>query len=252
MDSKTSNLLNEYFSWYEKKYTVKELQRASEIITPFVNHINDRIAIYVEYLPSGKIRISDDGVTIQELEMAGYKETPARKKMFNDIKKSFGISQYEDVLCVTADNSKEFPQKKHNMIQAILKVYDLLFVVSNNVKTLFTDDVYDFFYDNDFGGTEQPKLTGSSGILHHVNYSLGKTRNRPNTVFQFFGDPSFSNVAAQTYIKDDLEKQMGEMKYVIIADDRKRKIPSKSKVVAEDTGVELIPWSKREKILTYK
>ena len=253
MDSKTASLLKEYFAWYEKKYSITELENASEILTPFKNHINDRIAIYVEYLDSGKIRITDDGVTIQELEMTGFKLTETRKKILDSIKIDFGISQFKDELCVIAENPKEFPQKKHNLIQSILKVYDLLFTIQSKTKTMFAEDVYSFLFENEFGGTEKPHMIGASGILHHVDYSLGKTKTRPDTIFQFLGDPSFDRVAAQKYVKEDLITNKPQTEYIIIGNDMNGKnIPDKSLAVAEDADLKIIPWSQKDKLLLYK
>ncbi|QZN89142.1 DUF1828 domain-containing protein [Vagococcus lutrae] len=253
MNSQTANLLKEYFAWYEKKYSVTELEKASEILTPFKNHINDRIAIYIEYLNSGKIRITDDGVTIQELEMAGFKLTETRMNLLDSIKKDFGISQFDDELCVIAENPKDFPQKKHNLIQGILKVYDLLFTIQSKTKTMFAEDVYSFLYENEFGGTEKPHMIGASGILHHVDYSLGKTKSRPDTIFQFLGDPSFDRVAAQKYVKEDLITNKPQTKYILIGNDLNgKKIPDKSLAVAKDADLKIIPWSKKEKLLGYK
>ncbi len=57
----TQNLLDNYFDWLRKSSQVNHLDNATdEIITPFVDDINNQISIYVEHLNSGKLRLSDD------------------------------------------------------------------------------------------------------------------------------------------------------------------------------------------------
>lgn len=251
MTFSTERLLKEYIDWYESRFSIKELSRANEIITPFVNHLNDRIALYIKPLSNNQIQITDDGVTLQELEMMGLTLTPTRERILDGIKRDFGVSQTDEILYVVADSAKDFPQKKHNLLQAVLKVYDLLFVLNTKVKNMFNEDVYEYLYENDFGGTKAD-LTGRSGIKYPIDYVLGEMKNRPYTIIQFFNDPKFEKVAAQSYIYEDLQKVYGTkragIKYVIVANDEK-KIPEKSLIVAQDIGVELIPWKDRERLL---
>ncbi|TFI67834.1 hypothetical protein CKN63_03270 [Carnobacterium divergens] len=253
MEYSSQELLDQYFNWYKSKYTIKELNNSSEIITPFVNHINDRIALYVKTLSNNNIKISDDGVTLQELDMMGFKFTDTRERTLSNIMSSFGISKADDVLYVIVENAADFPQKKHNLIQAILKIYDLLFVSANKVKNMFHEDVYDFLYENDFGGTKAD-LAGKS-IKYSIDYVLGATKNRPQTIIQFLNKPSFESIAAQAYIYNDLRDayidQHMKTKYVVIANDANQ-IPKKSIMVANDIGIDLIGWSNKEKIIALK
>ncbi len=63
--------MNDYFNWLKQSYKYKELDSSTEITTPFKNHLNDYIRIYVDLLPNDDIRLSDDGLTFNELEMFG-------------------------------------------------------------------------------------------------------------------------------------------------------------------------------------
>lgn len=254
MSNDIKSLLKDYVKWYESRFTVNQLTKADEIITPFVNHLNDRIALYVTVLDSGKIRLSDDGVTLQELELMGFNFTKSREKLLDEIKRDFGVHQSGEVLYVVADDINQFPQRKHNLLQAVLKIYDLLFTSNSRVKNMFTEDVYDFLFDNEFGGNKAD-LTGASGNKYPIDYILGPTKKRPYTIIQFYNDPNFEKVAAQYYVYNDLKKSITtpriDLKYVIIANDEK-KIPNKSKIVADDIGIELIPWHDKKKILELK
>ena len=255
--TEVKDLLDSMLAFYKANYTVKQLKQASEIVTPFTNHVNDRIAIYVEFIDKNQIRISDDGVTLDELSMMGldYK-TDTRNKILNDILMDYQLTIKDEIVYTVAKNVSEFPQRKLNLIQGILSIYDMLFTAKENIGGLFKEEVLEFLFDNDFGGTEGPRLQGASGIIHSVDYSIGATKKRPQTLIRFLNSPSFKDVAAQQYISEDLKKGLNRpnisVKYVIIGNDQKNKIPHNSLIASKDMGIDLIPWSEKENLLSLK
>lgn len=49
---------------------------------------------------------------------------------------------------ITADVKNEsFAQSKHNLIQGILKIYDLTLTTKSNVTTYSYEEVFEFLYD---------------------------------------------------------------------------------------------------------
>lgn len=249
--------LKEFFDWFQARYSVKELKKADEIITPYTNHLNDRIRIYVEYLDSGKIRLSDDGITIDELGMAGIDiNAPTRQKILKDILRNFGLSIANDVIFTIANPASQFPQKKINLLQGILQIYDILFTSKETSYGIFQEEVQDFLFENDFGGTPNPKLVGASGIQHSIDYSIGPTKSRPHTLIKLLNNPTFNDVVAQQYVSSDLEKGLitpkSSVRFVIIGNDKKNKLPKKAAIAAEDIGIGLIPWSNKSEILLLK
>ena len=257
MQQDVNRLLDEYLSWYQKRYSIKELRNAHEIVTPFVNHLNDRISLFVELLENGKIKISDDGVTLDELIMFGINiKTTARKKILDDILRNFDLSISDGIIFTTAQNANEFSQKKHNILQGILRAYDILFTSRESSTSIFKEEVLNYFFENEFGGTPEPDLVGASGLKHNVDYSIGATKTRPFTLIKLLQDPKFTDVAAQKYISDDLKNGLAKpnirVNYLIIANDSEKNIPEKSLIAAQDMGIGLIPWSNKKEILSLK
>lgn len=255
--TRTEDNLSSMLDWYTKRYSIRELKNADEIVTPFTNHLNDRISIYIEYLSDQKIRISDDGVTLDELSMMGLSlSSPTRQKILKNILKNYELSKSDDTIFTIATSSAEFPQKQHNLLQGLLSIYDILFTSRENSLGIFNEAVQEYLFDNDFGGTPNPKLVGASGLTHTIDYSLGATKIRPFTLFKFLTNPNFNDVAAQQYISEDLKISLKtsavEVKYVIIANDSKKNIPQKSLVASSDMGIELVPWSDKDRILNFK
>nr|WP_240624910.1 DUF1828 domain-containing protein [Staphylococcus debuckii] len=82
--------MNEYFKWLERNYKFKQLDDSIEITTPFVNYLNDTIRIYLDALPNNKIRLSDDGLTFNELEMFGI-DIKTRNTLIKSILNQFAL-----------------------------------------------------------------------------------------------------------------------------------------------------------------
>lgn len=250
-------LLNDYLSWYQKKYSIKQLKDAHEIVTPFVNHINDRISLFVEFEKDGSVVITDDGVTIDELNMHGLDlQTAVRQKILKDTLKNFNLELEGEIISVKVEDQKQFMQAKHNLIQGILQIYDLVFTTRSNVSSLFKEEVLNYFFEHDFAGTPGPDLLGASGIKHSVDYSMGATRKRPLTLVKLLQSSRFNDVAAQKYISEDLKNGLSDKKtkvrYVVIVNDVEHSVPKKSELVAKDIGIDLLPWSDKKRIESLK
>ncbi len=253
---KSELLIDNYIDWYKNKITFKQLEHAEQIITPYLNHLNDRISIFIEIQPDNSIKLSDDGVTFNELElMAMNINTKTRQRVINDITNKYGLDLDDnDILSTIAIQSADFPQKKHNLIQGILALYDLLYTKQTNVVSLFKEEVLDFLFEHEFGGNASVKFTGESGIDYLIDYSLGATKARPNTLIKFQNNLSFANVAEQNFIAHDLKnepslRQHG-FKYVMIIGDNK--VPEKARQAAEVSDITIIPFQDEDKILALK
>ena len=111
MPNTSQQLISDYVDWFKNKYSIKQLENADEIVTPFVNHLNDRIRLYIELKANNTIRISDDGNTFNELAMYGLDiKTNTRQKLIHNTLSNFGIQLDDDILYVEA-TIKDFPLK---------------------------------------------------------------------------------------------------------------------------------------------
>lgn len=223
MEHDNIDLISIYTDWYKKKTTLKELKSAQQIITPFLNHLNDRIAIFVEILPDNTLKLSDDGVTLNELNLMGINiETPGRQRILQSTLKNFNIKIENEIMFTQVENIHQFPQAKHNLLQSILRLNDLMFTDSHKNKSLFTEEVLDFFFENNFGGNEEPKFSGASGIIHSFDYDLGGTKHRPTTLIKFQNKPSFADVASQKFVYEDLSAtfKRTKLKFVFVTGEK--------------------------------
>ncbi len=123
------NLLKRYFDWLKEKTFLKSIDDEwIEITTPYLDRHNDCLQIYLKRIGSN-YSISDDGYILEDLTMSGCDfTTPLRKGLLTTILNSFGVQLDEKTNQLTIHCSAEdFPFKKHNMIQAMLAVNDLVY-----------------------------------------------------------------------------------------------------------------------------
>lgn len=248
-------LIDNYLEWYKSKIEIKKLRKADEIITPYTNHINDRIPIYIIWHNDDTLELSDDGLTLNELDMMGMNyNTNTRLKILDGIIRKYSLRLVGNTITTGEFDIANFPQKKHDILQAILSVYDLLNLNESNTRNMFKEDVYNFFFENEFGGNVSPKFTGSSSINYSMDYSLGATKSRPNIMFQFVRNPNFDTITSQSFIYDDLinEEQFKAfgLKIVMVTDTKS--ISDRNLIAAETANVEIIPFANKDKLLSLK
>lgn len=122
---KSSELKKIYFDWLFNEYIYEDLKsNIVKIDTPFIDNQLDTIVMYAEFLNHEKIRLTDDGWTINNLESRGltYKK---RNALLEDITNSLGIEIINNELTVTAPIDK-LPIVKQRLLQAIMRANDLI------------------------------------------------------------------------------------------------------------------------------
>lgn len=118
------DLVDTYTEWFRQRISVKDIKGVCEITTPFLDRHNDQLQIYVKRA-GDTIILTDDGYTIRDLRLSGFEiTTEKREQVLHSILNGFGAHLQDDEIFVEA-KTENFPQKKHNMIQAILAVNDL-------------------------------------------------------------------------------------------------------------------------------
>ena len=129
-----NDLINSYTEWLKQNINYKEINGRFEVTTPFVNHINDRIQFYLKRDDRGRIFMTDDGDTINNIEMAGVDvSATARQKELQSILNGFGVIMKGNELTIMA-TPETFPIRKHNFIQAMLFVDDLFILASPKIE----------------------------------------------------------------------------------------------------------------------
>jgi len=243
-------LITNYIDWLRQSIKFDENQHHCEITTPFLDRHNDALQIYVEER-DGKLLLSDDGYTLADLRSTGFElTTPKRKALLQNILNGFGVKTEDDQLVVAATH-KDFAQKKHNLVQAMLAVDDLFALAEPHVLSLFKEDVRLFLDTNGVQKFQDFKLAGKSGFDHRFDFALPKTRNKPERVLEAVNNLSKDHAASLAWAISDVKAIRDEPLDLLVFLNDVMNPPSPDNVAAlEAYEIKPLFWSAREKALT--
>ena len=169
-------LINEYIDFIKKGITYREIEKGYEITTPFLDEKNDCIQIYIEDINGESIILSDEGNTIADLEDAGLKLNENRKQLLYSIVRAYGVEVGINYSLTIKATIKDFPQKKHSLLQAILKVTDMIYTTQSRVASMFVDDIANFFDSNEIYSMPNMSVRGKTGFVHTYDFVLSKDK----------------------------------------------------------------------------
>lgn len=243
-------LISDYASWISSHSVAVASNGGCKISTPFLDRHADQIQIYVDPLPSGSLLVSDDGWALRDLETSGFRlEGERRNEALAAILRRFGVELREDELTAEAD-PETFPQKKHDLVQAMLAVSDLHVMAQAAVAATFFDDVAVFLENNDVRFTPELKLTGRSGLAQSFDFAIPRSHAQPERVLRVISTPSRANFVELMFAWEDVRESRapGARAFAVIND--QERAPSADHLTALNAyGVENILWTEREKHL---
>lgn len=222
-----------------------------KISTPFLDPHNDEIEIYVQ--KSGdQIKLTDDGYTIADLVSIGLEiNTEKREAHVRQIVNGFGVKWEADGQLTVTTTARDFPQKKHNLIQAILAVHDLSVMGQTHVMQFFEEDVAAFLQERNMAFIPGVKFPGKSGLDHHFDFAFPRSGRRPESVMQAANTLTRDFATSIAFAVNDVRLQRGEKNFVAhaIINDRDAN-PSEDNLNAlRAYGVTPYRWSQRESLI---
>jgi hypothetical protein len=244
------NSIKEYYNWLREKTFVTKDERTgwSAISTPFLGLFNDNIEIYAK-LDNGRIILSDDGLTLSNLELAGSPVTrsPKRKEWMDMVLLNYGVALVDNELQTTG-NEKDFPQKKHNLICAISEISDMAMMAKHTVSSLFKEDVKAYLDEQNIIYTPQFIAKGSTGIEFNFDFQIAG-RNK-ELVIKSFNSLNKINVPNFLFGWDDIkparEKISGkELMGLAIINNVDKETKQEYLDALESKGAKVILWDQR-------
>lgn len=239
-------LINSYVEWIKEGLTLQKVNSDwYELVTPFLNHKNDMIELYLKQTPE-KIIITDGGNTLNELRLSGVDLTRSKKRAeeLNSILRSFGISRNEkDEIFVTTDE-KKFPEVKHRLIQAVLSIDDMFMLSTPKVESFFVEDIAGFFELNDVIYVKDATFTGKSGYSHKFDFTLPKIKQRPELAVKAINNPRKDQINSVMWAFEDTKQSRPETKGLVIINDA-NEVSSEVQQALEEYNISYFPWSKR-------
>lgn len=236
--------LDEYVTWLRSEITFSEIGEYYEINSPFLDNDNDYIQIYVK-MEDNHIYFTDDGYTINRLEMTGFPFTPNRKKQLISILQQYGVSLDGMELTLKA-SAKEFPQKKHAFIQCILKVNDLCIVSKSRVTSYFLDDIKDYLHEKEIYPVMKVQFTGKSGFSHNYDFVISQTRTKPERLCVAINNPTKTSMSNVLFAWNDTKQVRDDESSLVVLLNDDNAIARGIEEGFNNYDVKTIRWSARD------
>lgn len=201
------HLIDSYVDWIRESITLRNVGHGwHEIVTPFLNHKNDMIELYVRQDENEKIVLSDGGNTFNELKLSGLDIDKSKKRLdeFNTILRSFGFHRGTDKEISIVTDVKKFPEVKHRLIQAILSIDDMFMLSEPKVESFFTEDVAVFFDLNDILFVKDTSFVGKSGFSHKFDFTLPKIKDRKEVAIRAINKPRKDIISGVMWTIEDM------------------------------------------------
>lgn len=241
------DLVNAYIEWLRQKINVEEIEGVCEITTPFLDRHNDQLQIYVKKV-NNTLVLTDDGYTIRDLKLSGYEvTTQKRKQILYSILNGFGIRIQRDEIFVEA-RSDNFPQKKHNLIQAMLAINDLFVMAAPMVISVFKEDIEEYLRLHEIRFIPSVKFTGKSGFDHSFDFVIPASRTKPERVLKAMSRPDRrQNITFLIFSwTDTKEVRPVESTAYGILNDSEQAIKPDFISALQQYGIRSLLWSRRE------
>lgn len=232
--SKANTLERTYFDWLMKEYHFEDLDNdIVRIDSPFYDSNFDYIVMYAEFHKNGTITLTDDGWTIDNLESQGLAlsgKATTRKKILQDIVYSLGVECSNGELFVTTDVGN-FPKVKQRLLQAIMKVNDMIVLKDDKVKSMFFEDVESFLISEDILFEKNLSFAGKGGITVQFDFSV--PTNDRKKLMRIIGNGNDLNKAKLlTMDTRILQSTRPKTDYIAIIDNINNKFTEEKKIEA--------------------
>lgn len=242
--------IKDYYNWLQSNTLIQEDQTTgwTTINTPFSGMYNDNIEIYAKKNGSNII-LSDDGITLHNLELAGagITKSPKRKDWIKMILLNYGITLMQNNELQTIATSSNFAQKKHNIISAISEISDMEVLAKHHISSIFNEDVQIYLNERDIIYTPQFIAKGSTGIEFTFDFQIAGRKSE--IVLKSFNSLNRNNVPNFLFGWDDIKSSRQsisgkELKGLAIVNDSKD-IKSEFLDAIVSKGADYILWSQR-------
>lgn len=222
----------------------------TQISTPLLNTFNDTIDLYAKK-QNGHIVLSDDGETLRNLELCGVSinRSTKRKELLQQILLNYGVMQQNgsQELIVEAD-TRNFPQKKFNLLSAIVDINNLVVLSKHNVSSAFIEDIAAYLDEQQLIYTPHFISRGSTGLEFTFDFQIA-SRNT-ELVIKGFNTVNSMNLPHFLFAWEDIKKvrQQQVKKEVIslaILNDESKDVKVEYLAALQAKNADYIFWSKR-------
>ena len=249
MIEEIEKLLEQHLAWLRERTCLRIVGDSVEITTPRLDRHNDCLQIYAVRDSDGLI-LTDDGYVLEDLELAGCNinstESQASIRTFLN---GFGVQQKGTALQVKA-SADNFSLNKHNLVQAMMAISNLLPLASPSVKSVFSKDVAAWLDLSRIPYTPDVKFIGKSGYNHVIDFVISKSDTQPERAVFAINLPGRSTVQAMTFSWIDIKDgRSADTRAYAILNDSTQNILQDIECALLNYNVKPVRWSQRDQAL---
>ncbi len=250
MNNWVNELIDKYYDFLKGRTAVitETGSNWAVISTPFIGLFNDTLEVYAKK-DNGKILMSDDGVTIKNLDLIGspISRSPKRKDLLERILLTYGIQLQNGELVVEATENN-FAQKKHNLISAISEINDMYMMAKHTVDSVFKEDVQRYLDEQQIIYTPQFISKGSTGLEFTFDFQIAYREKE--IVLKSFNTINKLNLPNFLFTWEDIKsvRERVTNKQVIglaVINDEEKEIQKEYLEALRSKNADFILWSKR-------
>lgn len=243
-------LVDSYVEWIRKGFSSREVGNGwHEIVTPFLNHRNDMIELYLKK-DHEQITISDGGNTLNELLLSGVdiNRSKKRNEELETILRSFGIVRNGSNELSAITDARKFPETKHRLIQAVLSINDMFMLSEPKVEKFFIEDITTFFELNEVIFVKDTSFIGKSGFSHKFDFTLPKIKQQKEVAIKAINTPRKDKIGSVMWMIDDTRLVRPETEGLVVINDEKD-ISNEIHQALAEYKIPYFLWSKRKENL---
>lgn len=220
-----------------------------EITTPFVDMHHDYISLF--FINKGETyMLTDDGYIVDELDSLGIdiNNSKKRKEFFYTSLNIFGISFNESTseLYVEFNNLSEFPERQNRLIQCVLRVSDMMLTSRNRVISFFTEDIANFFLDNNVLFNESVGFVGRTGRTQTFDFVLPKSKKVKPKLIKAVNNPTPDAYREPLVSFFDVQDTKKDHSFIVLANDVNNNLSEDFIQSLENYSIYVLPWSNKE------
>ena len=144
-------------------------------------------------------------------------------------------------------SQRNFGQKLHSLVQAMLAVNDMFVMAQTHVASFFWEDVRAFLDEHNIRYSPRVKVTGRSGYDHAIDFLIPKSRTRPERVVQAINAPNKNTIGNYLFVLTDTREARGrESEAYAFLNNEDREVGGEVIEALEVYEVKPALWSQRE------
>lgn len=242
-----------YVDWLKQNIDQYKVNDTTFRLTlPFLDRNNDLIEMYILANGDGTYSITDDGITISDLQLCGIDVSASarRKTMLETIISAYGVTKTDTDELMIHCTTNDLPLKKHMLAQCMVKVSDMFYLTRSNVQSVFIEDVQNFFDANDIRYIDNICITGKSKLATHYDFAIARSQNSAERFIKVVNNMDVN--AARNIIfawNDTKDTRQHEAKLYTFIQNTDRKISDDALGALKEYGINPAFWTEKDRYI---